>query len=328
MAGVLQKLKRREEAISKFEDAALFGLNNEDLYISGWAYHHIGEIFQEKDHLEQACIYFQKSDHIWRQIPHLSPHRANLTSLGRILLEIGQYEKAIETFTEALKITIQMDDKENIGDCYIELAEAFQKINQLENALSQYQLAQQNFKATKNSQMLRLVNYRFSQIYQARSEWEKAISYYVDMLSDPGNLSAGALGDIYWYLGDAYSENKQLEFAIESYQKGLEKYTVLSDQASIVSTALGMASAYGKLELVEKEIDGYKMALETAEKAQLKDFMGSIQKWLADSYFKAAVYDQALKYYQLSLDSYEESKDTEESVKGTGKDSPYLLKIG
>ncbi len=327
---LFQAQGNEDDAILHFRAAYEFAHKCNNLSLAGWAYAGVGDIYLEKDNIQQAIQFYLKSIEVRTQLQDRSSLIWSLVSIGHAYKRCQQFEDSLQAFQEALQISKDLGEVHNIADRYLDLAELHVNMDRQDEALTLYQMTEQIFSETNNHQGLAITDYAIAKIFNAKAQFVEEISYYKKWLFHMGYApwSLGNIANVYALLGDAYSNNGQPEQGIEPYQKCLEILAGIDAPAATASAYLGLGIIYGKLGLVEKDIEAHENALKHAEKSTTAEDLGLFQGWLADSYFKAKQFDRALKYYFRSVATYEQFENIESQIKTHGKIALTYWKMG
>ncbi|CAF0987490.1 unnamed protein product [Adineta steineri] len=228
--------------------------------------------------------------------------------LGKLLLKIGQFNKAEELYNVLLEQTSDDEDKAHYYAClgYVQDGQG-----DYEKAIWYYEKALKIRQKTlpSNHPLLATPYSNIGSVYKRMGEYSKALSFYEKTLeirekTFPSNHSL--LATSYGNIGSVYDKMGEYSKALSSHEKALE---VL--QKTLPSNHPLLAISYGNIGSVYDEMGEYSKALSFHQKAleiQQKT-LPSNHPLLATSYNNIGWvnrnmndYSKALSYYERALD--------------------------
>ncbi|MBE9540982.1 MAG: tetratricopeptide repeat protein, partial [Proteobacteria bacterium] len=189
-------------------------------------------------------------------------HSAVLGNLGSAYFNMGQVEKAVEYYENALVIAKEIGDRWGEGNHLGNLGNAYLNVGQVGKAIEYFQKALAILKEIDDRRGEGSVLGNLGNAYRNMGQVEKAIDYYEQALVISKEIGdRRGEGNALVSLGNAYSYLGQVEKAIEYYQKALVISKEIGDRQG-EETGLGnLGSAYSYLGQVEKAIKYYQKAL-------------------------------------------------------------------
>jgi len=203
-------------------------------------------------------------------LDNLQSHSAVLGNLGSAYSNMGQVEKAIDYYEQALVISKEIGDRRGEGSDLGNLGNAYNDLGQVKNAIDYYKQA-------------------------------LMISKEIGDRQGEGNR----LGN----LGNAYSHLGQVEKAIEYYQKALAISTEIGDRRNEGNWLGNLGNAYSDLGQVEKAIEYHEQALVIAREIGDRRGEGKRLGNLGMAYSDLGQIEKAIKYYEQALVIAKEIKD-------------------
>ena len=192
----------------------------------------------------------------------LETHSAVLGNLGNAYHSLGQAEKAIEYYEDALVIAREIEDRRGEKADLGNLGAAYSDLGQVEKAIEYYEdaLVIAREIGDRRGEGNRLGN--LGNVYSDLGQVKKAIEYYEDAriiskgIGDRRNEGAwlGNLGSAYYVLG-------QVEKAIGYYEDALAISKEIGDGRTEGNAFGNLGLAYRALGQVEKAIEYYENAL-------------------------------------------------------------------
>jgi class 3 adenylate cyclase len=199
----------------------------------------IGEIYLRRDNYDSALYYFEKSLTAY-EIDGSGSGPYALNNIGKVYTKIGMYDSAITHHNEAYKIAEQINDKLQMAQSLLGLANAYNKKQNYREAVSSYIQAEIITKEIGATKELKEVYEGISQVYAEIHDFTKAYKYQA--LVTKINL------DIYNTENDKKIERLQFSYEIEEKQGEidlLEKNSIIEQlktkRQKAISTGIGIA---------------------------------------------------------------------------------------
>ena len=192
-------------------------------------------------------------------------HGAILGNLGNTYSALGQVERAIEYYEQALAISQEIGDRCNEGTWLGNLGNAYYVLGQVERAIKYYEQAltisqEIDDRRGEGADLGNLGN-----AYFALGQVERAIKYYEQALAisqeiDDRRNRGTWLGN----LGNAYTDLGQVERAIEYHELALAISREIGDRRGESADLGNLGNDYYVLGQVERAIEYYEQALAIA----------------------------------------------------------------
>lgn len=99
----------------------------------------IGSVYKKQNDLLSASVYFNKSLHIADSLNDKVLQSNVLLNIGDLNLIKGDYKSTEKYLLKALEIASDIDDLNNVKDAYLKLSELYEKTNQYELSLINYE---------------------------------------------------------------------------------------------------------------------------------------------------------------------------------------------
>jgi tetratricopeptide (TPR) repeat protein len=222
----------------------------------------LGLTYRALGQVEKAIDYYEQALAIAREIGHRQMEGNSLGNLGNAYSVLGQVEKAIASFEQALAIAREIGHRQGEGNRLGNLGLAYRDLGQVEKAIASFEQA---------LAIAREIGHR-----QGEGSW---------------------LGN----LGLAYRDLGQVEKAIASFEQALAIDREIGYRQGEGSDLGNLGNAYHALGQVEKAIDYYEQALAIAREIGHRQNEGSWLGNLGSAYFTLKDYDRAAKYYSQQL---------------------------
>ncbi|MFH1195186.1 MAG: tetratricopeptide repeat-containing sensor histidine kinase [bacterium] len=223
-------------------DAYLIGLN-----LLGLSYYELKDLKTAIDIFNEAFdLTDEKNEEYFKTFLY--------NNIGICLNDLGLYEKSVESYLAALKLSIAFADSVGMSTDYFNLADTYLLFEMHEKALEYYT------KALDISE-------------EIKSPYDIAYSYNG--------------------LATYYSEVKEYPIALEYYEKSIALWEKLNDKIRVAENLIGIAEVQKKLKKYEKSYQYYSKALMVCNALNLTVLIGEIENALGELYLLQKDYVQA-----------------------------------
>ena len=232
----------------------------------------------------------------------IETHAGVLGNLGSAYRALGQVDKTIKYYDQALVIFREIGDRRNEGNWLGNLGNAYSALGQVEKAIEYHDQALMIAReiGDRRGEGNRLGN--LGNAYSALGQVEKAIEYY-----DQALMIAREIGDRRnegnWLgnLGLAYSALGQVEKAIEHHKQALVISREIDDRRNEGNHLGNLGLAYSALGQVEKAIEYHEQALVIAREIGDRRGEGNRLGNLGLAYSALGQVEKAIEYHEQAL---------------------------
>jgi tetratricopeptide (TPR) repeat protein len=229
---------------------------------SSFALNNIGTIYKAQGDYAKAIEYFTQSLKIEEEIGNKSGIAGSLNNIGIIYKIQGNYAKAIESYTQSLKMKEEIGDKEGIAST----------LNNIGN------------------------------IYNDQGDYAKAIEYYTQSLKISEEIGdkegiASTLNNI----GNIYNDQGDYAKAIEYYTQSLKIREEIGNKNGIAMSLNNIGTIHDLQGNYAKAMDYYTQSLKIREEIGDKKGIASSLHNIGIIYHDQGESAKAFKYSQLSL---------------------------
>lgn len=221
-----------------------------------------------------------------------------LGSIGEVYTLIGEYDRAIESFNDAVHLT---EDTEEKAKNLRKLAEAHMKKGEFARSLEVTDTAQEflkNIRSVEKGRSLVLEG----KIYYGKGDFGKAmlkLSEAVKLFEKLGEERD--LGNAIRAVGNIYLNKGEFDKALEHYEKSLLVMETVKDPIGIASALNNIGIVYQDIGKTDRALDFYKRSLDIEKKignkwgiAQSLNNLGIVHRNMGQP-------DRALEFYRHSL---------------------------
>jgi len=215
-----------------------------------------------KNELEKASIAIQESLSLYEEIKDEGGISSCYDIIGTISNFQGNYDKAIEYYTKALKIAKKRGAKKR---------EANYKNN-------------------------------IGGLYQVKGNYNKALKFYKEALAIDDSLKTPAAYGTLNNIGIIYTRQGRYLEALECFQKSLPNFRKQGNKRGVAAVLLNMGAVYSNLEDYEKELPYQLEALEIQKELGNELEVSKSMLSLGDIYQSKKKYEKALDYFNKALE--------------------------
>lgn len=238
--------------------------------------------FQKQEYASSKEV-FARFDDEFRD-SYLRPQAAYL--LGASLFNMGSFNDAISVFEGVIKKFAQ--DQELVQKCEYEIADCFYQMGNEGEALKRFSVLRTKY---PNSSLTTEVIWWLGEYYYRHNDLDLSKRYFNSLINDfpPGPLTA----DAFYVLGSIETEEGRFDDAVGHFKKVIESSS--ADAAG--KAAIAIADIDVKQNRSEAALESYQQVLK-----EYPNLASLVYPKMADIYFKAGNYKDALSCYRKSLD--------------------------
>ena len=229
-------------------------------------------------------------------------HSIVLGNIGNAYRNLGQVEKALEYYEQALVISREIYDMRNEGVWIENLGIAYSDLGQVEKALEYYEQALMIAKEIGDRQGEGAALGTLGIAYSNLGQVEKALEYYEQALVISRKMG-DRRGEGVWLgnLGNAYFNLGHLEKALEYHEQALVISRKVGDRRGEEEDLGNLGNAYINLGHLEKALEHYEKALVIAKEIGDRRGEGAGLGNLGIAYRNLGQVEKALEYYEQAL---------------------------
>ena len=296
---------RLEAALPNLLSAVDFAVKSE-IYeaVRDFGYNLYGnnEFLAVRGYSREAVDLLAKSVTACRKLEDRQGEGTQLGNLGIAYSNLGQVEKAIGYYGQALAISQEIGDRRSEGVWLGNLGQAYRDLGEVEKAIGYHEqaLAISQEIGDRRSEGVWLGNLGIA--YSNLGQVEKAIGYYEQALAISQEIGDRRNEGV-WLdnLGQAYRDLGEVEKAIGYHEQALAISQEIGDRRSEGVWLGNLGIAYSNLGQVEKAIGYYEQALAISRKIGDRRNEGVWLGNLGQAYRDLGEVEKAIGYYEQAL---------------------------
>lgn len=235
-----------------------------------------------------------------------------LFDLAKILL-VKDPQKAVEVANDLLHIGKKIEDRASIGKAFIILGRVKYKALKLSEAEEDYRTAIEMLEHLQHDPILRRAEMALGMVFWARSEYDKALETYNNIL-DPIKIEDSDAyrilhADLLTNMGNVYERKGEYKVSIDHYNKALDIIETTSDKEEGLYIRSNLAIIKGSCGMLSEAVEELLVCLEGFKKQGNKRDMSIVRINLAMAYCEMKLYAESLTEFQNSVKLLKELND-------------------
>lgn len=223
LANEHQLLDEREQAFHFYKEAARYAERGENLNEQADIAWGLGLTYQAKGDLTLAKIYLNKSATLYESIESLKYASSVKGTLGKTMVERGEYETAAGVLNAALQTALQGQDSEALWTAYINLTYLYYEQGKLELAERHVQLSLECAQNSHHDLLLGQSMAQVAEIRLAQGDTKEGLHFFTqaeEILEK--NDAAEHLQKICYRYAVALEKLGEVQEAMKMYRKAFE----------------------------------------------------------------------------------------------------------
>jgi tetratricopeptide (TPR) repeat protein len=224
--------------------------------IKAAAYHNLGVIYQGQGDYEKAIEKYTQSLKIEEELGNKGGIANSLHQLGMIHQAQGNYDKALEKYTQSLKIEEELRNKRGIAQALHQLGTIHHAQGDYKQALEKYTQSLKINEALGDQALVAATLHNIAAIHHVQGEYKQALEKYTQSLR-----IREALGDMRG-IAESLHQLGMLHEDQDEYEQAIEKYTESLKIKEALGDKRGIAYTLGQLGNIYKGQGEYDKAIE------------------------------------------------------------------
>jgi tetratricopeptide (TPR) repeat protein len=230
--------------------------------------------------------------------------------LGWTYKVTGDYDKAMEIFTSALKQAEELGDKRGMSANINNIGVIYMNKGDYDKALDYYERSFEISEELGDKRGMSANINNIGSIYENKGDYDKALDYYErsleisEELGDKDGIGSSLVG-----IGIVYSNRGDDDKALDYFTRSLEIEEELGDKRGMATSLNNIGIQYREKGDYDKALDYYEKSLEIEEELGDKRGMATSLNNIGSIYRAKGDDEEALDYFTRSLEIEEELGD-------------------
>jgi CHAT domain-containing protein/Tfp pilus assembly protein PilF len=225
-----------------------------------------------------------------------------LSTLGKILSDVGRYEEAIESLDSAIKVLRLAGGQEEEAAALTNLGTVYFNMNRRSAAIDYFTQALLIFKKIKNKFGEATIYNNIARTYNSLKSPQEALTYYNLALSTYENGSdikfkATVINNI----GGIFLDQKKYDEAIQQYLKSLNLMVKIGDSQGEMKILSSLAETHRHINQLEEAYNYYQRALALSQKTGYFVDEAAIHSGIGSTYKIQERLPEAIQSWEKSL---------------------------
>jgi tetratricopeptide (TPR) repeat protein len=299
-----QTLKAQTEALDSLNRALILSFNKDQklIILNRLAYElKETDLMKSKELLEEALDLARKSE-------NREELAFALSTRGFVLNRSDEFIMALNNYLEALKIYIELDNKNEknykptIGFLYYQIGSLYKTLGSYQKAIEYCLSGLKIYEASNDKSGLALIYRVMGSIYKYKEDYEKSLFYYLSGLKINEEIkNLPGIANSYNNIGIVYLLMKDLGKALNYYNKSLEINLSINIENEAAINYGNIGAVYLQMNQIDSALFYFNKRYNSAQ--LLNDKKGIIisLESFGDFYYKKKEYSRALDYYKRAL---------------------------
>jgi signal transduction histidine kinase/CheY-like chemotaxis protein/HPt (histidine-containing phosphotransfer) domain-containing protein len=259
---------------------------------------------------DTAHYYAQQAKELAEKIDYKKGLAISYGIIGGVYAEQIQYDKTLENYFAALKISESTGDKKEIANCYNNIGNVYSREGNFAEALKYYSSAVKLNEALNDKEELAYTYNSIGSVYERQAEFSESLKNYFASLAINETIGdkSGIAGS-YHNIGNVYLFQGNYTAALKSYLASLRIEEELGDKWGMSTTYEAIANVYVRQNNFPESLKNNLAALKIMKEIGNKSGLGSIYNGLGISYLEQGSLPEALTCYLKSLEFHKALKD-------------------
>jgi tetratricopeptide (TPR) repeat protein len=300
--------REAEILASKIINTDLSSINyNEKATVLLKAYRFLALSFLKRGLIKQSQINAQKALTLSIEVQNKEEKAIVLSLLGTISCRFLENKQGIEYYQQAIELYQELDIREGIVKCNINLGFAYSISSQYPIALEYYNKALEDAKILNLKQKTAYILGNIGITCHVQSDYFKALEYYrqaVAIHQELGNMSDA--GIMIGNIGSAYREIADYRNALECYEKAIAIYDEFGMLFNKTVTITNIGITYRSLLDYPRAIEYLEKSVAMYEELGMKDGVAMSIGNIGITYSQMSDYHNAMEYLLKAYSMYQE----------------------
>lgn len=223
-----------------------------------------------------------------------------LSSIAEIYKEIGNNNKSLGFYMQALVVYQKLKDSRGMIQTYNAIGISYLLLNSPQKALNYHEKALSLSKRLNSKQLEGSTIFYIAEVLKSEEKYKEAIDYQSKALAIRKTLNDEAgLGASYTSLGEIYSRAGNMEKALSHHVAGIRLKRKLNDKKGLAKSYNEVGTIFIKTEDYNRAIKNLELALQYGVEENAKKQIRESYELLYTCHAAQENYSQALEYKEL-----------------------------
>jgi len=294
-----------EKALNIYEEL------NDKINIAS-TYQNIGENYRLQSDIENAFDYFNRSLKIDEQIGDIKAIVGDYINIANVYSLKQDYLKSIEYYNKTLKHFQEINDKINLAIIYNNLSESYRMLDDYEQAKSFIFKSIEISKSVNDKMALKRNYQILGSIYLDLKLYDQALeTYYTTLkISEELNLSNDT-AEYNSKIGFIFEQKSDFKKAISYYEKAANEFQNSGNFEALINNFNNIASIYTDDNKIDLALNYYNKSLKIAQNYNLLNQIADNYNNIGYTYYKNNDVKKAIEFYLKAVEKYKELDDIE-----------------
>lgn len=259
----------------------------------------IGINYYKQALYKEALVYFNKSVAYNEKINNKKALISGLYNTGNIYAETGEYEKAISNYDKVIKLSKEVNHKLALTYATNSLANVYSNQGNYPKALALYRNALYQKEIEKDTLGMANTLTSLGNTYRITGKFEEAIKANEKSLQFANAVESKSVSVILTNLANVYFELKDYKKANELYQEALKIARSINDKKDESLCLSNLGSLHLELNEIKEAQSYFFESITLCKEIDDKEQLCYNYTGLGESFFKAANYNESIKFLEL-----------------------------
>src|SRR6266487_2061142 len=249
---------------------------------------------------DTALILAQEAYNLSQQLHYTKGEALSLNRIALGYVTVGDYPKALQFFTKALKLSEDTRDEELTGRTINNIGDLYMTQGDYKKAL-EYFIRSKNIQAINKDKYLKTVIFlNIGECYLYLNQSDSALLYLESNYPlAKQNQYEDIYGDFERLLGEVKAAKDHPDRALTFFNKSVSSYQAVDDKQHLSLTYLSIAKLYQKINQQDSAIDYAKKALATAQLGSYNQGIFNASKLLS-AFYENKNDKEAFRYFKIA----------------------------
>jgi tetratricopeptide (TPR) repeat protein len=247
-----------------------------------------------------------------RLFDRLDLHRTAkiLHNFGNLVINRGEYEKALEYYDRSLKINEELGDRPDVAGTLLQIGNVYRNLGDYDKALKSYEQTLEISQKLGDRSGVAKSLHGIGNVHYYHGHYDEALESYErskKIAQEFGDLSDYA--KLLYQIGIIHNNRGEYDKALENCDHSLKIFKELGDRSGLAYSFSLIGNIHNNRGEYEKALEYYDRSLKINEELGDRSSVAYSFSLIGDIHYSCGEYEKALEYYDRSLKINEELGD-------------------